>query len=164
MRTWKWGSGQLFLLKRKCPLEHHLVKTRKRISPFHTVDPTYLLIAQCIDRSVLVIFLHWEIKPQPVWGLNEARDVGTQRPTEVRLCPVHLIFSKRLPQPIQGGTIGFIIPPTFGSILWHFSCCLWFYKATTFHKWKLILSKQMLVSIFCILEKKIWIWFGWGGG
>lgn len=52
---------------------------------------------------------------------------------------------------------------TFGSILWHFSCCLWFYKASTLHKWKLILSKQMLVSIFYILEKNMdMIWLGRG--
>lgn len=83
---------------------------------------------------------------------------------EVSICPDSLIFSKPLPRLIQLRTEGFVSPPTFGSILWHFSCCLWFYKASTFHKWKLILSKQMLVSIFCVLEKKMWIWFGWGGG
>lgn len=62
-------------------------------------------------------------------------------------------LQQTLPQLIQVGTNEFIIPPTFGCILWHFSCCLWFYKASTFHKWKLILSKQMLVSIFYILKK-----------
>lgn len=90
-----------------------------------------------------MIFLLWYAKSQITWNKNRGFIEIQWLSKVVCILPI-----------CPNRTWGLCILSKCSSILRHFSCFLWFLRIIYFHKWKLILSKQMLVSIFCILEKK----------